>query len=69
MALHDKSQKSCRLLYDMTKHGTHRHVPNLYFNERDTATIPRDNEITNVYNGRDRLNITAAKVGRKLKEA
>ncbi len=65
LALHDKSQAACEILFDLTRRQGVRHLPQLYFPDRMSTSIGSEEEITNVYNVRgknSRLNITAAKV-------
>ncbi len=64
LALHDKTQSSCALIFDLTRRRGLRHVPQLYFPDRMTSSIGNEEEITNVYSLRgpnSRLNITAAR--------
>ena len=68
LSLHRKDQASCSLVFDFNQRKRLPHVPMLYFEKRMSTSVPREEEITNVYTaGRgQRLNITAVEVRLRL---
>lgn len=65
MALHDRNHPACDLLFSLSMRERVSWVPHLYFSDRMTTSVPKEEDISNIYNvrngrGQTRLNFTVA---------
>jgi hypothetical protein len=62
--MHELAHPACDLVYALTMRDRWDRVPHLYFSDRMTASVTKEEEISNVYGrrsdrGRSQLNVTA----------